>query len=67
MRQSVGFWIPFWILKFLNKLFQKKFVFLDEKRQNNIYGNNNYGSQDINSYGKRGEYLNLLTKEFSYE
>jgi hypothetical protein len=34
---------------------------------NNIYGNNNYGSQDINSYGKRGEYLNLLTKEFSYE
>ena len=27
--------------------------------QNNFYGNNNYGSQDINSYGKRSTFFNL--------
>jgi hypothetical protein len=28
--------------------------------QNNFYGNNNYGSQDFNSYGKRSKLFNLV-------
>ena len=28
--------------------------------QNNFYGNNNYGSQDFNSYGKRSNFFYLV-------